>query len=61
MACGAAIELHPRLQRLTLEIILRAVFGLERGAQLEQLRDLLAEVLAFAQNPFRCSRARRGC
>jgi cytochrome P450 len=49
--CGQAIELHPRLQRLTLEIILRAVFGLERGAQLEQLRDLLAEVLAFAQNP----------
>src|SRR5689334_22573156 len=27
-----AIALHPRLQRLTLEVILRAVFGLERGA-----------------------------
>ena len=25
------VALHPRLQRLTLEIILRAVFGLERG------------------------------
>jgi cytochrome P450 len=49
--CGEVVELHPRLQRLTLEIILRAVFGLERGAQLERLRDLLSEVLAFSQNP----------
>ncbi|HEY5288309.1 MAG TPA: cytochrome P450 [Solirubrobacteraceae bacterium] len=49
--CEEVFELHPRLQRLTLEIILRAVFGLERGAQLEQLRDLLGEVLAFSQNP----------
>ncbi len=45
------IELHPRLQRLTLEIILRAVFGLERGAQLEELRELLTEVLAFGESP----------
>jgi cytochrome P450 len=43
--------LHPRLQRLTLEIILRAVFGLERGAQLDELRDLLTEVLAFGESP----------
>jgi hypothetical protein len=49
--CEQVVELHPRLQRLTLEIILRAVFGLQRGAQLEQLRDLLSEVLAFSQNP----------
>jgi cytochrome P450 len=48
---GQVVELHPRLQRLTLEIILRAVFGLERGAKLEQLRDTLSEVLAFSQNP----------
>jgi len=45
------IALHPRLQRLTLEIILRAVFGLERGAQLETLRELLTEILAFSENP----------
>jgi cytochrome P450 len=45
------IALHPRLQRLTLEIVLRAVFGLERGAQLDRLRELLTEVLAFAENP----------
>ncbi|HWX52424.1 MAG TPA: cytochrome P450, partial [Solirubrobacteraceae bacterium] len=45
------IVLHPRLQRLTLEIILRAVFGLERGAQLDTLRDLLTRVLAFSESP----------
>jgi cytochrome P450 len=46
-----AIALHPRLQRLTLEIVLRAVFGLERGARLDRLRQLLTEVLEFAENP----------
>jgi hypothetical protein len=45
------LELHPRLQRLTLEIILRAVFGLEQGRRLDELRDLLTGVLAFAENP----------
>jgi hypothetical protein len=48
---GERIVLHGRLQRLTLEIILRAVFGLERGAQLDELRELLGEILAFAENP----------
>ena len=48
---GEAIALHPRLQRLTLEIILRAVFGLEQGAQLDELRELLTEVLAFSESP----------
>jgi cytochrome P450 len=45
------IVLHPRLQRLTLEIVLRAVFGLERGAKLDRLRELLTKVLEFAENP----------
>lgn len=45
------IELHPRLQRLTLEIILRAVFGLETGARLDSLRELLTRILAFAESP----------
>lgn len=48
---GEPVVLHPRLQRLTLEIILRAVFGLEQGRQLDSLRDLLTEVLAFSENP----------
>ncbi|HEY5193579.1 MAG TPA: cytochrome P450 [Solirubrobacteraceae bacterium] len=45
------VALHPRLQQLTLEIVLRAVFGLEQGAQLDRLRDLLTRVLEFAENP----------
>jgi cytochrome P450 len=45
------VALHPRLQRLTLEIILRAVFGLEQGQQLDELRDVLAGVIAFAESP----------
>ncbi len=48
---GETIELHPRLQRLTLEIVLRAVFGLERGARLDELRDLLTQVLKFTESP----------
>ena len=46
-----AIALHPRLQRLTLEIILRVVFGLEQGAQLDELRETLTELLAFSESP----------
>jgi cytochrome P450 len=45
------VELHPRLQRLTLEIILRAVFGLERGAKLDSLRALLTKLLTFGDSP----------
>ena len=46
-----AIELHPRLQRLTLEIVLRAVFGLEHGARLDALRQLLTDLLEFTNHP----------
>jgi cytochrome P450 len=45
------VRLHPRLQRLTLEIILRAVFGLEQGPRLEELRDVLTGTLSFAESP----------
>ncbi len=48
---SAPVALHPRLQRLTLEIILRAVFGLDEGSELTQLRDLLASLLAFGESP----------
>jgi cytochrome P450 len=48
---GEPVALHPRLQRLTLEIILQAVFGLQRGPQLDRLRDLLTEVLKFGESP----------
>jgi cytochrome P450 len=49
--CGEPVALHPRLQRLTLEIILQAVFGLQRGPQLDRLRDLLTAVLTFGESP----------
>jgi cytochrome P450 len=45
------IPLQPRMQRLTLEIILRAVFGLDPGERLDALRELLAEMLAFGDRP----------
>ena len=48
---GEPVALHPRLQQLTLEIILRAVFGLEEGPTLDRLRDLLTEVLSFTESP----------
>jgi cytochrome P450 len=45
------IELHPRMQRLTMEIILRAVFGLDPGERLDALRDRLSTMLAFGDRP----------
>ncbi len=48
---GEPTALHPRLQRLTLEVMLRAVFGLQRGAQLDELRDLMTEILTFGESP----------
>jgi cytochrome P450 len=48
---GESVVLHPRLQRLTLEIILRSVFGLGVGPRLDRLRALLGEVLSFSESP----------
>jgi len=45
------IELHSRLQGLTLEVILRAVFGLDPGPRLDALRDRLAQILEFGAHP----------
>ena len=48
---GERIPLHPRLQRLTLEIILRAVFGLDPGPRMDRLRVLLEQLIALASGP----------
>ncbi|MGH2966973.1 MAG: cytochrome P450 [Solirubrobacterales bacterium] len=48
---GGSIPLQPRTQRLTLEIILRAVFGLDPGPRLDALRERLSELLAFGDRP----------
>ena len=48
---GEPIALHPRLQDLTLEVILRAVFGLSPGPRLDAMRAALTELLAFGTGP----------
>jgi cytochrome P450 len=45
------IRLHPRLQALTLEIILRAVFGLDAGGRLDAMRERLTGILQFGARP----------
>jgi cytochrome P450 len=46
------VRLHPRLQALTLEVILRAVFGLGPGPRLDRLRERLTAILALGARPF---------
>jgi cytochrome P450 len=48
---GSAIRLHGRLQGLTLEVILRAVFGLDPGPLLDDMRARLTDILDFATEP----------
>jgi cytochrome P450 len=48
---GTPIEMHPRMQALTLEVILRAVFGLQPGPRLETLREHLRLMLEFGDRP----------
>jgi cytochrome P450 len=45
------LSLHPRMQDLTLKIILRAVFGLDPGARFDALRERLQEMLEFGDRP----------
>src|SRR5687767_2360236 len=45
------IALHGRLQALTLEVILRAVFGLDPGERLEAIRTRLTELLELGAKP----------
>src|SRR3954467_9084837 len=48
---GSEVTLHPRLQGLTLEVILRAVFGMDPGPRLDGLRAALTDILDFATQP----------
>ena len=48
---GNVIELQPRMQALTLEIILRAVFGLDPGPRLDALRERLSTLAAYGEQP----------
>jgi len=48
---GEPYRLRPRMQAITLEIILRAVFGLEQGERFEELRHELRRVLDLLTQP----------
>jgi cytochrome P450 len=48
---GHEAPLHPRLQALTLEVILRAVFGLDPGPRLDALRYRLTALLEIGTSP----------
>src|SRR5262249_11166539 len=48
---GRSFPIHPHMHRITLAVIPRPVFGLDQGAQIGRLRDLLPELLAFSTNP----------
>jgi cytochrome P450 family 135 len=48
---GSPYELRPRMQAITLDIILRTVFGVRGGAKLEELRDALRDFLDLTTNP----------
>jgi cytochrome P450 len=48
---ASELELHPKMQRLTMEIILRAVFGLDPGERLDALRDRLSRLAAYGDKP----------
>jgi cytochrome P450 len=49
---GERFAIHPRMQAVTLEVILRVVFGVAEGPRLERLRVLLTEVLEETASPF---------
>jgi cytochrome P450 len=48
---GEPIPLQPRMQAITLEIILRVVFGYDRGAELTELRDRVVRLLETSASP----------
>ncbi len=49
---GEEFAIHPRMQAITLDIILRVVFGVAEGPRLEKLRRLLTDVLEETASPF---------
>jgi len=49
---GEEFPIHPRMQAVTLEVILRVVFGVAEGPRLERLRGLLTGVLEETASPF---------
>lgn len=50
---GVPLALRPRLQAITLEVIMRVVFGIEEANRLARLRALLQDTLDLAARPVR--------
>jgi cytochrome P450 family 135 len=50
---GAPLSAWPTMQAITLEVILRTVFGVEEGKRLRHLGDALRRVLAWGTRPQR--------
>jgi cytochrome P450 len=48
---GDPVPLHPSLQKLTLEVIMRAVFGVDPGGRFDGLRERLTSILAISATP----------
>jgi cytochrome P450 len=48
---GTPYELRPRMQAITLDIILRTVFGVGEGEKMAELRDALRDFLDLTTNP----------
>lgn len=48
---GGELPLRPRMQTITLEVIIELVFGIEEGARRERFRKLLPELLAAVDSP----------
>ena len=46
-----AFTLHEHMQGVTLDVILRTVFGLDEGAKMTELRSAMVELLATGANP----------
>lgn len=49
---GSVLTLQPRMQAVTLEVILRVVFGLDRGPGLTRLRELIKKLLDVTTKPW---------
>jgi len=48
---GESFQLHPRMQALTLEVIIRAVLGVDEGPRLERIRGTLQDLLHNVMHP----------
>src|SRR5687767_3661693 len=50
---GEAIPTRPAMQRITLEIVVRAIFGVTGGGGLERMREALTSMLDWTTEPSR--------